>query len=128
MSMAFAGISQNSKPDTLLPVPVIQLKKAIVLIEEGKVCKDEREIFRTLYFDLEKQVYIKDSIITVFKKNESDYKVVLNYYKQMNANNEEIINNLDANISIHQKFIKRQKFNRYLYAVAGVAFGFFVLK
>lgn len=128
MLLGYAGISQTSKPDTLLPIPVTQLKKAITLIEQGKVCRDEVQILKTQNAILENQVSTKDSIITRYKKNESDYRVSIKYYKDMNVNYEEIIDNLDENIKIHQKFIKKQKFNRYLYALGGLAVGFFILK
>lgn len=127
MSMALSGISQNSK-DSLLPIPVSQLRTAMFLIEEGRVCKTEDSLTKQLVGTIVVQNVIKDSIILVHQKNEAHYKTVMRYYQDMNKNGEEVINNLDANLRIHQKLIKRQKFNKYLYAIAGFGIGFFLTK
>jgi len=126
MSMAFAGISQTS--DTSLPIPVTKLRKAVFLIEQGKLCESENALLYKVIDNLETKIVTKDSIITIYKKNEADYKAVVRYYQDMNKNGEEVIKNLEENLAIHQKLIKRQKFNKYLYVFVGLGIGFFIKK
>jgi len=126
MSMAFAGISQTS--DTSLPIPVTKLRKAVFLIEQGKLCESENALLYKVIDNLETKIVTKDSIITIYKKNEADYKTVIRYYQDMNKNGEEVIKNLDENLGIYQKLIKRQKFNKYLYVFVGLGIGFFIKK
>ena len=126
MSMAFAGTSQTS--DTSLLIPVTKLRRAVFLIEQGKLCESENALLYKSIDNLEGKIITKDSIITIYKKNESEYKTVVRYYQEMNKNCEEVIKNLDENLGIHQKLIKRQKFNKYLYAIVGFGIGFFITK
>ena len=132
MLTASACISQTSHPlpnkDSTLALPISQLWRAIIWIERGKLCEQEVVMLEKLVDNLEQKVGNRDSIIARHQRNETDYKLMVKYYKDMYANGEEVIKNLDENIRIHQKFIKREKRKKYLYAIAGAAFGFFILK
>ena len=129
MSMAFAGISQTSNTsDTSLPIPVTKLRRAVYLIEQGKLCESENALLYKVIDNLETKIVTKDSIILIYKKNEADYKTVVRYYQDMNKNGEEVINNLDENLGIQQKLLKRQKFNKFLYGFVGLGIGFFLTK
>jgi hypothetical protein len=130
--MAFEGISQKSqkspKTDTIIGIPINQLRSAIYFLEQEKLCQEENLLLNKYIDGVGVLLATKDSVITKLRQNESQYKKVVNYYKDMATNYEEITKNLDENIKIHQKFIKKQKFNRYLYALGGLAVGFFIIK
>lgn len=132
MLMASACISQTSPPlpnkDSSLSIPISQLWRAIIWIERGKLCEQENALLEKYINNQQEQINTKDSAISVYKRNERDYKTMVTYYKDMYKNGEEVIKNLDENIKIHQKFIKREKFNRYLYALLGVGFGILITK
>lgn len=132
MLMASACISQTSLPlpnkDSTLAIPISQLFRAIIWIERGKLCERENLLLEKYIDNQQEQIATKDSAIAVYKRNEADYKTMVDYYKTMYKNYEEITKNLDENLKIHQKFIRRQKFNRYLYALAGIGVGILIAK
>lgn len=132
MSMASACISQTSRPlpnkDSTLAIPISQLFRAIIWIERGKLCEQENALLEQYIDNQREQIYAKDSAIAVYKRNERDYKTMITYYKDMYNNYEDITKNLDENLKIHQKFIRRQKINRYLYALAGIGVGILIAK
>ena len=89
------GISQTYDSSTLIPNS--QLRKAINLIERGKVVEEELNLTkeRSIYF--ENRLKIKDSIILHYATKEQ-------YYKKLDSNYKLEINNL-KNVAFNDKLV-----------------------
>ena len=74
------GISQNSS-DSVTCIPNTQLRKAINLIENGKVVKKELELSNERTVLLEYRISTKDSIISQYVKKEDNWKKIDANYK-----------------------------------------------
>lgn len=64
VTIAFAGISQTSKPDTTC-IPNAKLREAISKIEEGKIAKEEVKLLKEQILNYESRIKVKDSIQSV---------------------------------------------------------------
>jgi hypothetical protein len=93
-------ISQNYDSSTLIPNS--QLRKAINLIENGKIVQEELTLTKEREKYLENRLKIKDSILFHFatkeqyyKKIDSNYKIEIGNFKQV-ISNDKLIYNLQS--------------------------------
>ena len=107
----FQAISQIAS-DSVTCIPNIQLRKAINLIEKGKVVEEELKLTKEREKYLENRLVIKDSIIyhyatkeQYFKKLDSNYQIELGNLKQV-VFNDKLIYNLQSSKIIG---LKRKK-------------------
>lgn len=91
------GISQTYDSSTLIPNS--QLRKAINLIENGKLVQEELNLTKEREKYLENRLKIKDSIIfhyatkeQYFKKMDSNYQIELGNLKQIIFNDKIVYN------------------------------------
>ena len=123
---ALESTSQTSN-DTLC-IPVSQLKKAITKIEEGKVSALEVNLLKDKIQLIERKVVVKDSLIGVYMKNESNYKRLVNNYETSLLNNATQINNLEISVKYYKKIARRQKFQKWAVGVIGIGLGVLLIK
>jgi len=107
----FQAISQIAS-DSVTSIPNSQLRKAINLIEKGKVMEEELKLTKEREKYLENRLVIKDSIIyhyatkeQYFKKLDSNYQIELGNLKQV-VFNDKLIYNLQSSKIIG---LKRKK-------------------
>jgi hypothetical protein len=93
-------ISQTYDSSTLIPNS--QLRKAINLIEKGKIVQEELTLTKEREKYLENRLKIKDSILFHFatkeqyyKKIDSNYKIEIGNFKQV-ISNDKLIYNLQS--------------------------------
>jgi DNA-binding XRE family transcriptional regulator len=121
------AISQTYK-DSVTSIPNSKLRKAINLIEEGKVTKEELKLSKETINFLEHRIELKDSII--YK-----YAVKDLYWKQVDSNNKleivnykKVITNTNQMYDIQTKNYKRQKKLGFVKLAFGVLIGLFIAK
>lgn len=121
------AISQTYK-DSVTSIPNSKLRKAINLIEEGKVTKEELKLSKETINFLEHRLELKDSII---------YKYAIKdlYWKQVDSNNKleivnykKVITNTNQMYDIQTKKYKKQKKLGFVKLAFGVLIGLFIAK
>lgn len=121
------GISQNSS-DSITYIPNNQLRKAINLIENGKVVKQELDLYKERYTILEYRVSVKDSTISQYLLKESLWdKKDANYKKQI-INYEEYANNSQRIYEQQRKEIRGQKLKKWAGILCGIGIGYVIAK
>jgi hypothetical protein len=124
---AYQGISQNSS-DSVTCIPNSQLKKAINLIEKGKVVEEELNVTKELLKNSESRLSIKDSIIGKYQLSEKQYKSLVANFEQNLNNDKRIIYNLETQIKLSKKIARRQKLSKYIVGILGVSIGYLIAK
>lgn len=124
---AYQGISQTSN-DSVTCLPNVQLKKAINLIEKGKVLEEELLITKELLNNSQSRLTLKDSIIGKYQMSEKQYKSLIGNFEQNVKNDKRIIYNLETQIKLLKKISRRQKLSKYLVGIFGVSIGYLIAK
>ena len=123
---ASVGISQTSSDTTCLPNS--QLKKAINLIERGKVAEEELGQTKQLVTILENKVTLKDSVIAKLFLEKDVYSALVRNYEQELANDKNIIKNLEKSITLEKRISRKQKLSKWIVGAAGIALGLLISK
>ena len=87
--------------------------------KEIGLLKDKLEI-------IERRVLVKDSIILVYQKNESNYRRLINNYESNISNNATIVANLEKSLKYTRRVANKQKFQKWMVAVLGVGVGYLI--
>jgi hypothetical protein len=124
---AYQGISQTSN-DSVTCLPNAQLKKAINLIEKGKVVEEELVATKELLKNSETRLSLKDSIIGKYQLSENQYKSLVANFEQNLNNDKRIIYNLETQIKLSKKISRRQKLSKYIVGILGVSIGYLIAK
>lgn len=124
---AYQGISQTSS-DSVTCIPNTQLKKAINLIEKGKVVEEELVVTKELLKNSETRLSVKDSIIGKYQLSENQYKAFVKNLEENVKNDRRIIYNLNTQIKLTQKIARRQKLSKYIVGILGVGIGYLIAK
>lgn len=122
MLIALESTSQTSADTVCLPLS--QLKIAINKIEEGKVMAKEIVLLKDKIQLVERRVVVKDSLILVYQKNESNYRRLINNYEANISNNATIVANLEKSLKYQRRIANKQKFQKWMVAVLGVGLGY----
>jgi hypothetical protein len=125
--IASSCISQTSS-DTTVSLPITQLKKAINLIEKGKVMEQELILSKESIAILESRIVAKDSIYNLFKLKEQSYLSIFDNLKKNISNSDEIISNLENQLKLEGKRLKRQKLSKWAALITGLSIGFIITK
>lgn len=123
---ASVGISQTSSDTTCLPNA--QLKKAINLIERGKVAEEELGHTKQLVTILENKVTVKDSVITKLFAEKDIYSNLVRNYEQQVSNDKNIIKNLEKSITLEKRISRKQKLSKWIVGIAGIGLGLLISK
>jgi hypothetical protein len=124
--MTSQGISQTS--DSVTCIPNVQLRKAINLIENAKVVKEELEDTKQLNSLLLKRIELKDSIILKYGIKEINWKRIDSNYQSQIANDKEYQQNTQKIFEIQRSQIRRQKWSKWAMLAAGVGAGYLISK
>jgi hypothetical protein len=121
------GISQNSS-DSVTCIPNTQLRKAINLIENGKVIKKELELSNERTVLLEYRISTKDSIISQYVNKEDNWKKIDANYNSQIFNYKEYGRNTQRIFEEQRKQIRSLKFKKWLGILAGFGIGYIIAK
>ena len=121
------GISQNSS-DSVTCIPNTQLRKAINLIENGKVVKKELELSNERTVLLEYRISTKDSVISQYVKKEDNWKKIDANYKNQIFHYEEYGKNTQQIFEQQRKQIRGLKFKKWVGILAGFGIGYVIAK
>lgn len=116
------GISQTS--DSVTCLPNSQLRKAISLIEKGKVTEKELELTKEKVALLESRLTNKDSIINRYFLSENDYKAIFANQEKIIKDNKLQASNYEKIISLKTKQVRNQVKKKWVAIGVGVVIGF----
>jgi hypothetical protein len=125
--MTSEGISQNLN-DSVTCIPNEQLRKAINLIEQGKITKEELDSTKQLVLYLNKRINTKDSILIRYGQKDQYWKKIDGVNKEKIGNLNQVISNQNKVIEIKDYTIRKQKKIGIMKLLLGVALGFFIAK
>ena len=120
--MTSKGISQNSS-DSVTSIPNYQLRKAINLIEKGKVAQEELDSTKQIVVYLNKRIEKKDSILILYGERDLNWKKIDGVNKDKIGNLNQVITNSNKIIDIQAKSIRRGKFGKIALLVLGFGAG-----
>jgi hypothetical protein len=123
--MTLKGTSQTL--DSVTCIPNTQLRKAINLIEEGKITKQELDSTKELVNYLYKRIDKKDSILIRYGQKDQYWKKIDSVNKGKIKNLNEIITNSNKIIDIQDKTIKKQKKLGIVKLLFGMIIGIFIV-
>lgn len=116
------GISQTS--DSVTCLPNSQLRKAISLIEKGKVTEKELELTKEKMALLEARLTNKDSVINHYSLLENDYKAIVKNQEKIIHDNNVQASNYEQIISLKTKQFRNQVKKKWVAIGVGVVIGF----
>lgn len=87
--------------------------------EEIENLKQTMNLFR-------KSVINKDSIITIMSGREIEYRTIMTNQSKQITNSQVLVNNLERNIEVRNKFYKSQKKKSVITALVGIVLAFFI--
>lgn len=87
--------------------------------EEIENLKQTMNLFR-------KSVINKDSIITLMSAREIEYRAIMTNQSKQITNCQVLVNNLERNVEVRNKFYKNQKKKSAITALVGIVLAFFV--
>ncbi len=125
--MTSKGISQNSN-DSVTCIPNYQLRKAINLIEQGKVAQEELDSTKQLVVYLNKRINTKDSILLRYGQKDQYWKKIDGVNKEKIGNLNQVIDNQNKVIGIQSRSIKRGKLGKVAMLMLGLGTGFLISK
>lgn len=121
------GISQNST-DSVTCIPNSQLRRAITIIENGKVVKQELELTKERSVWLEYRISTKDSVISQYQQKEDNWKKIDANYKSRINNYQQYTKNTQKIFEEQRKQIRGLKFKKWLGILAGFGIGYVIAK
>jgi DNA-binding XRE family transcriptional regulator len=121
------GISQIYR-DSVTSIPNSKLRKAINLIEEGKVVKEELKLSKENIKFLEHRIEVKDSIIYRYATKDLFWKQLDSNNKLEITNYKKVITNTNEMFDIQTKNLKKQKRLGFVKLAFGVLVGLFIAK
>jgi|688.fasta_scaffold222458_5 hypothetical protein len=125
--MTSKGISQNSN-DSVTCIPNYQLRKAINLIEQGKVAQEELDSTKQLVVYLNKRITTKDSILLRYGQKDQYWKKIDGVNKEKIGNLNQVIDNQNKVIGIQSKSIRRGKIGKFAMLALGFGAGIIISK
>ena len=125
--MTSKGISQNSN-DSVTCIPNYQLRKAINLIEQGKVAQEELDSTKQLVVYLNKRITTKDSILLRYGQKDQYWKKIDGVNKEKIGNLNQVIDNQNKVIGIQSRSIRRGKIGKVAMLMLGLGTGFLISK
>jgi hypothetical protein len=112
------GISQTFiKTDSITCIPNAQLKQAVVLIEEGKLAKQEVSFLRDKVSIYEKRIAVKDTLINNLWDKDFNWRLYSQKSEQTIANMNQQMKNLEESFRVQKKVTGKLKVQRFLLCV-----------
>ena len=123
----FSSISQTaSNSDSITCIPNSQLKKAINIIETGKVVKAELNATKAKVSIQDSLLTIKDSIIIKYQKKELITSSQIEGYKMAVDNYKKSLANAELTYGIQSLKLAKQKAKKWIALAIGFGAGFLV--
>ena len=126
--MTYKGISQTASSDSVTCIPNAQLKRAINLIELGKVHKEELDASVLKISKLEGLLITKDGVISELKKKDTYNDSLILAYKGIVSNLNKSLSNAELSFSLQNKKLRKEKFKKWGTLVLGVATGYLIFR
>lgn len=126
--LQLSSISQTSKDSVLIPIPSFQLKKAINLIERGKVAEQELNLSNQKILLLDESLKKKDLIISEYATKDSTSQKTIKGYAKMVENLETSLANAKTISTIEKIRNRKQKLKKWYSLVIGVGIGFLIAR
>lgn len=126
--LGLKSISQTSNDSSLISIPAYQLKKAINLIEKGRVMEEELSATNRKVLLLNESLNNKDRIISEYSTKDSLSQKTIEGYKAVVGNLETTIANEKKINLIAKVQNRRQKFKKWISLAIGVGIGFIITK
>jgi ABC-type antimicrobial peptide transport system permease subunit len=121
--IALGGISQTSDSICL---PLVQVKKAIAIIEKSKITENELTLTK-LQVDLMKdRLAIKDTIINEITHINKFMQKTIQNHELSEQNNKEAIQKLQKSLNLSEKSYERQKSSKWIVGITGLILGIFI--
>jgi hypothetical protein len=121
------GISQTaSTSDSLTTIPTAQLKKAINIIENAKVMKEELKITNHKILVMDSLLITKDKKIVEYKVKDSLNDMVLKNYKDVVLNLSKNVLNLELSNGLINMKLSGEKRKKWATLLLGVGVGFLI--
>jgi hypothetical protein len=121
------GISQTaSTSDSLTTIPTAQLKKAINIIENAKVMKEELKITNHKILVMDSLIITKDKKIVEYKVKDSLNDMVLKNYKDVVLNLSKNVLNLELSNGLINMKLSGEKRKKWATLLLGVGVGFLI--
>lgn len=123
--MKLPSISQtSSSKDSSTSIPNAQLKKAINLIEKGKVVQEELDLTKQQVENLNIALLNDKLLIAEYHTKDSLNNKIIQALRISNANHRSMVVNLEDALTIQKKVTRKQKFKKWLTLVLGIGIGY----
>ena len=126
--LQLSSISQTSNDSSLVSIPTYQLKKAINLIEKGKVVEQELSLSNQKILLLDESMRKKDLIISEYSTKDSISMRAISSYKSMVVNLESSLVNAKSINTIDKIQNRKQKLKKWYSLIIGVGIGYLIAK
>lgn len=125
--MMFKGISQTaSTSDSLTTIPTAQLKKAINIIENAKVMKEELGITKHKILVMDSLLITKDNKIVEYKTKDTLNNKIIGSYKEIVLNLNKNLLNSELSYGLINMKLSGEKRKKWATLVLGVGVGFLI--
>jgi hypothetical protein len=123
----FKGISQTaSTSDSLTTIPTAQLKKAINIIENAKVMKEELGITKHKILVMDSLLITKDNKIVEYKTKDTLNNKIIGSYKEIVLNLNKNLLNSELSYGLINMKLSGEKRKKWATLVLGVGVGFLI--
>lgn len=120
--------SQIASADSVTCLPNTQLRKAINLIEHGKVVAKELAVVKEKVTLLEYAVNLKDSTLAQYRIKDKLHNQMVTGYESAMANYKTIIQNNEQSLKTQRTMIRRQKLAKWGTFLAGLGGGYLIFR
>ena len=120
--------SQIVSADSVTCLPNTQLRKAINLIEHGKVVAKELAIVNEKVVKLEYAVTIKDSTLAQFRIKDQLHNQMVTGYEAAITNFKQIVANNELALKTQRTMVRRQKLAKWGTFLAGLGGGYLIFR
>ena len=114
--------------DSTTAIPNSQLRKAINIIEKGKLVQAELELTKEKVIILEAMIDTKDTIIYNYSLKDVEWNKFYKNYQTESNNNKQYQANTQRIFEKQELTIKRSKKSKYLFLAIGLGLGLYLHK
>lgn len=120
--------SQIVSADSVTCLPNTQLRKAINLIEHGKVVAKELSVAKEKVVNLEYAVTLKDSTLAQYRIKEQLHNQIVLGYESAILNYKTMVDNYEQALKTQRTMVRRQKLAKWGTFLAGLGGGYLIFR
>ena len=120
--------SQIVSADSVTCLPNTQLRKAINLIEHGKVVAKELAVVNQKVSILEYAVNLKDSTLAQYRIKDQTHNQMVTRYESAITNYKTMLANNEQSLKIQRTMVRRQKLAKWGTFLAGLGGGYLIFR